>query len=430
MIKLKQTTIENFKGIIEPITVEIADDVFYIIGSNGSGKSSLIDALLFCITGSTPGLYKKDRWQLKRGKKPSKVSAVLHDTELGCDITVKKKITKGRTEVKITATDGMFRKNIDAEYIESLLSQYTWDLTEFIQAPPEMQAKMLNIDTSEYDAVIAEKKEIQSDANKAKLHAMRAVKDLEDTHGKDRLNTAIEKIDTALLAKTHAALLKQNFEASRYEEVRRRRDAEINRLNDEIKAMKHELNKLYNDRDDAVIVRAVPDSVMETVEQQMKNADSLNALAAVQGNYIQRKKEQEKLADEWDKAVQATALAEDARDKYLSKFSLPAGAEINSEGELTVPNAEGGQVPLKETHLNTAKAFETAIAVLQGTVAPEAPIYIIRGGGLFDRDDKGGIPMLKELHDKTGAQIICELVSVDKPKGAASVKLSEGKVSE
>lgn len=427
MITLTKAEVENFKGIADPITVNIAGDVFYVIGSNGSGKSSFLDALLLCITGKTPGLYKKDRWQLKKGGKPSKIGVTLHDSELGCDIVIRKKILKSRTEVTIEASDG---RKIDAGYIENLLSQYTWDLSAFIQASGKEQAEILNIDTSEYDAVIAQRKEEQSDVNKKKLAAMAAVRDMEKHYGKDVLLEVTPAVDTAELSKIQQGFLKQNFEAEKAAKLIEDTKGEIQDVESRIKELSAKLEnfrrKLKNLPDPVFI----PEEVINDTEDKIQGAEDSNARARWQQEYRSRVSEADKYENAWRRAGKAASRAEAEKIHYLSGVSLPEDAGITETGELVVADSEGSLVPLKETHLNTAWALKAAINVLQATVAPKCPIYLVRGGGLLDRNSLGEIPLLKRLHENTGAQIICELVTVSKPKGASSVKMEEGKVSE
>src|SRR4051812_47267112 len=46
MLKLRRIRIEGFKAL-DAIDVEVSDDVFFLIGTNGAGKSSILQAIAF-----------------------------------------------------------------------------------------------------------------------------------------------------------------------------------------------------------------------------------------------------------------------------------------------------------------------------------------------------------------------------------------------
>ncbi len=55
MIRVKTLHIENFRGIRE-INLDLAGNNYGICGPNGTGKSGVVDAIEFCLTGDVTRL--------------------------------------------------------------------------------------------------------------------------------------------------------------------------------------------------------------------------------------------------------------------------------------------------------------------------------------------------------------------------------------
>ena len=55
MIRIKTIHIEEFRGIRE-LDLDLASENFGICGPNGTGKSGVVDAIEFCLTGNVTRL--------------------------------------------------------------------------------------------------------------------------------------------------------------------------------------------------------------------------------------------------------------------------------------------------------------------------------------------------------------------------------------
>lgn len=84
-------TVENFRGISEPVTINLQAKgtgkvtSLVLLGDNGSGKSSLVDALEFCLRGrlsrrsGAEGKQRREVMNLSAGRKPPAVITSLSD---------------------------------------------------------------------------------------------------------------------------------------------------------------------------------------------------------------------------------------------------------------------------------------------------------------------------------------------------------------
>src|ERR1700738_964528 len=50
-MKLSKLTIEGFRGFGERVEIDLSPDVIILSGPNGTGKTSILDAILWCVTG-------------------------------------------------------------------------------------------------------------------------------------------------------------------------------------------------------------------------------------------------------------------------------------------------------------------------------------------------------------------------------------------
>jgi DNA repair exonuclease SbcCD ATPase subunit len=60
-VRLIDIRIEGFRGFAEPVEIDLDADAVIVRGDNGTGKTSLIDALLWLFTGSLPHLAERQR---------------------------------------------------------------------------------------------------------------------------------------------------------------------------------------------------------------------------------------------------------------------------------------------------------------------------------------------------------------------------------
>ncbi|WP_273521915.1 AAA family ATPase [Rhodosalinus sediminis] len=114
MIRIKMIKIEEFRGIRE-LSLDLEGENFGICGPNGTGKSGVVDAIEFCLTGSITRLSGQGAGELNvRGHAPhvdqrdnpdkATVTIAASIPALGKDVTIKRNVKSPRT-VSITPNE-------------------------------------------------------------------------------------------------------------------------------------------------------------------------------------------------------------------------------------------------------------------------------------------------------------------------------------
>lgn len=152
-MKIESINIKNFKGL-EDVQKEINGQNVYLIGKNGSGKTSFIDAVWGGLTGK-----KLPEEPTHNGKKKG-----LIEIDLG-DCIARTKFTKGRP-TKFELERKEFEKEADKfiksprTYLENRIGLLNFDIDEFFAKSNLEQvryfSKIMNVDFSDLDADLEE----------------------------------------------------------------------------------------------------------------------------------------------------------------------------------------------------------------------------------------------------------------------------------
>ncbi len=113
MIHINSIHIEEFRGIRE-LDLDLADENFGICGPNGTGKSGVVDAIEFCLTGNVTRLSGQGQGELSvkghaphvdQRKKPdrAKVSIAATIPSLGKDVTITRTVNNPRSATIVPA---------------------------------------------------------------------------------------------------------------------------------------------------------------------------------------------------------------------------------------------------------------------------------------------------------------------------------------
>ena len=120
MIRLKSISIEEFRGIKE-LKLDLGGKSFGICGPNGTGKSGVVDAIEFCLTGSLTRLSGQGQGELSVPKhaphvdsrtqpEKAKVEITAHIPSIGKDVTIARSV-KTPKQVSVTPSGGPRRGN-------------------------------------------------------------------------------------------------------------------------------------------------------------------------------------------------------------------------------------------------------------------------------------------------------------------------------
>jgi hypothetical protein len=159
-IKLASTTFRNFTKF-NAIEVNYNDDISYLCGNNGAGKSSLtVLGLQACIK----GIAEKDLGGNLIGSrfafigpigKSADIGYRFHDQRHDRFFTITNHITQNQNDIKIEAEDGNQMPN---EWLDDFLSVKLMSENHFCSLSSKDQALSLGINTMTFDDRISELK--------------------------------------------------------------------------------------------------------------------------------------------------------------------------------------------------------------------------------------------------------------------------------
>jgi len=149
----KKLEVTNFKGIKNYLLAEFKNQyIIYIIGDEGQGKTSLLDAMKFNLEGKKafPQAVWKEIRSTAQGDKKTKVTLELAeinktDPEI---LTITRSMTDAGVYEKISSNK---KKKMDIDYINGFFNSFCFDPLAFSQLSGKDQALALGIDTGKWD---------------------------------------------------------------------------------------------------------------------------------------------------------------------------------------------------------------------------------------------------------------------------------------
>lgn len=140
---------ENFK-VLEAVDVQFANGTTIVTGKNGSGKSSLLEALWAALGGN-----RATSKPVRKGADKAVIEAEVSDGEN--TYIVRKRILPSGERLEIFAADGQPMRSPQA-VLDRLLGALTFDPVEFLRLKPAQQVEVLRkvsgVDTSEDEAAV------------------------------------------------------------------------------------------------------------------------------------------------------------------------------------------------------------------------------------------------------------------------------------
>ena len=145
MIRIKTMKIEEFRGIRE-LSLDLEGANFGICGPNGTGKSGVVDAIEFCLTGNITRLSGQGAGELSvKGHAPhvdqraspdkAKVTITAAIPALGKDVTIKRSVKSPRS-VSITPSDDAVKAVVQELQVHPEFALSRREIAKYIVTPP------------------------------------------------------------------------------------------------------------------------------------------------------------------------------------------------------------------------------------------------------------------------------------------------------
>ncbi len=423
---------ENIKRI-EVVAITPAGNVVEITGKNGSGKTSVLDAIWWAIKGEKP----IQETPIRKGSETAMIE--LDFGKLKVTRRFKAKEGSHTTSLIVeTESDGIKSKAQNPQKVlDQLYSHLTFDPLEFTRMDAKKQFDTLkqfvpDVDFEEIDKANAKDFADRTDINRQadQLRAQIAGIQIAD------LVNAVRSDESALVAEL-AGAGEFNADLERRRARRATTEAEAERLFKSVATARHRAAAL---RAEADAIDAIADGEAEQEAALRKVITEAEALppprdtteiqakiTAARSHNAQvdeavRAKQSLDTMTEQAKALEAKshALTEAMKVRTQAKQDAIAAAKLPVEG---ISFGDGAillnDVPFDQA--SDAEQLRTSIAIA-AAMNPKLRIIRVRDGSLLDEDS---MKLLAEMAEKSDMQVWIETVSSDRP---GAIVLEDGHV--
>ena len=428
-LKFLGLEIENFKNL-EKRKVDIGGQSIMVIGKNGTGKSSIIQALM-----SPLNSKMLPTEPIKKGEERAKISVTIGGNHFGSyseyilDMYFTAKDKKGR--LTVTNADGESVKS-PATFIKGLIGNVSFDIMKWLHDDKANKLKTIKALTGVSDEIDIIDIQIKKTKEDRKYKKQRA-EDLEailnnhaftpqeiDMYSRtiDLLPIQQEMAGIAKAQKDYDGVINKlnEFNSNVYrlnQSIYEKRE-EINRLTNQIEAMEHEISQSQsNIQSGNKWLETHERPSIEAVNEKINQAILHNEKCSQIGNLASHQREMITCKEEANKmSVDITAL-EDKKLSIISKSQFNIPGLTFTDDDIFLDN-----IPLEEGQVNTARLFEigTEVAIAMN---PNLKVIFLHDASLFDHE---ALKTIIRKVEERGYQLVVELVSED---NEAEVRFTE-----
>lgn len=428
-LKFLGLEIENFKNL-EKRKVDIGGQSIMVIGKNGTGKSSIIQALM-----SPLNSKMLPTEPIKKGEERAKVSVTIGGNHFGSyseyilDMYFTSKDKKGR--LTVTNADGESVKS-PATFIKGLIGNVSFDIMKWLHDDKANKLKTIKALTGVSDEIDIIDIQIKKTKDDRKYKKQRA-EDLEailNNHAftPQEIDMYSRTIDLLPIQQEMAGIAKAQKDYDGVVNKVNEFSSNVNRLNQSIEEKQQEILRLQNQIEglNAEIVSNTENiqkgeawlSVhsrpsIEGINERINQAILHNEKCSQIGNLASHQREMITCKEEANKMSIDIAALEDKKSSIISKSQFNIPGLTFTDDDIFLDN-----IPLEEGQVNTARLFEigTEVAIAMN---PNLKVIFLHDASLFDHEALKTI--IKKVEER-GYQLIIELVSED---NEAEVKFTE-----
>lgn len=461
-MKVKSIELNNFANY-NKVAVSFDDNVTYLIGKNGSGKSTIgITAIWFMFQGiaekssggNNPLIGERFRFIGPNGK-TANGEMVLHDEKTGNYIKVIRKLTKTGTDLSFEAPEGV---QLDQQWLTDLFNIFLIAPKKFCELSAKDQAKALGIDTKKFDDEIAVIKKQYTEYN-AVYRSFGEIAEVEKVDKVDvselqaKKGLVRQKLNDQYLENKKAnEATKKAWEVACSEIDKECSDFNLiqDQLRDKIEIAKRSLVNLCdvgylgNEVNEWIATLGVPqdeksseqfypaeptyiqelpdDSKLKAIDQQIIDANKTNQDALLYEQYLLKKKQKEDYELLLKGNKERQSIKEGERLDYIKSFKFPfSNLTVGEDGELLLNGK-----PIKAEYFSTGELLKI-IPVLISTTQPELKYVFLQDFNLMDEDKQKEI---EEYLTGKGFQLVVEMVGKTKVADKNCILLRDNVVVE
>lgn len=409
-MKIKNISIYAFKGIEDQLNLPIGEQSLLLLGPNGVGKSSILDAI-YCVLDSD----NMPEQPINIKHENSKVELEMVD-EKGNIITATLKINdKGHN---LTLKMGEFTVDKPRTYLNKIVGEnISFDPIEFAEMSKtakgkkeqaETILKILVLDLSEIEDAIKDFKEQRLESSR-KLESLKAERKIVEKDLPREIEDYSESILLTTLLEEKTLLqgeLSQNRQAKQKAEYLAEKIKDTQKQIAELQKYLETLDKDYSIHESVIKkTEHVVEKVLD-IDTKIANSENHNKLHK---QYIDHKKLVESLATEETTNKNLDAVI---KDKNKQKLDVIAERCKTLELGFSLFIDDTGNIYIDKvlmSQLNTARQIEVGIKIYMNS-NPKLRILRLSNLSLCDTKTKQSI---QELINKNGYQAFVEVISPD-----------------
>ena len=364
---LEKLKIKNFKGI-ELIELRLNKTVNRFVGLNGSGKTSILEAIWICLKGigkkDTGGNFIGNRSEyIGISGKSSDIETIFINNE-GVNIKCSNHITQQGNELHFESQD----QTISPDTVKNLFDAHFLNATEFCKLTPQQQSIKLginvdkfkeNLESLKYDAKVIRKQikdiGVLDDIEKVEHVNINLLNDekekirknlnliyLQNKKSNDRKRAEYNKMKDELRLKNEKIITENE-----------KRNTNINISNDCLKKLReigytgkevskfiNELpkpNKLKEIQEPEYVTERPDDSDLQNIEKKIYQALINNEKYVKYQKYQDKKNLLNSLEQELQLNVAEQKKVAEQKIRYIKDFNFAfSGVSVNDDGELTI----------------------------------------------------------------------------------------------
>lgn len=419
MSKIVQLTASNVKRL-QAVSIKPDGSTVVIGGRHGNGKSSVLDSIVYAITG-TKSLPPQP---LRRGTSKGYI-----DLDLG-DLKIRRTFNR-KGDADYTTSLEVKRANGDKvsspqALLDTLCSSLAFDPLEFARMKPKAQLEALkslvNLDFTDVDR------------DRSRLYAERTEVNRQTQQKKAELETT-PKIDGVPAAEVS---ISERLAALRKAESANKANADQRKLlsskeqslaakNIEVKRLEEALTSALNERDaiekaveaQAEIVESLPADVdLQGLQTELSEAETINRHVRQNQKRAAVANAFKELSDKGDELTSQIEEIDDKKSAAMKSAKFPVdGLSFGNDGVLL------NGLPLEQA--NTAAQIELSVA-MGLALNPTLRVMLVRDGSSLFADETG-LGLIAKLAEQHDAQVWIERASIGEE---CSVIIDDGRVLE
>jgi DNA repair exonuclease SbcCD ATPase subunit len=370
-MRVLRLTAENIKRLkVVDISIDPSEPVIEITGKNGQGKSSVLDAMFYAITGGR----KLPRQPIRKGQDNAEVTV-----DLG-ELKVTRRFTEKGTSLVVTNSDGA-RFPSPQGILDSLHSELSFDPLEFSRLKPEAQygtlkdlagpeiEKLEGANQKDYDL----RTDINRRAKEAKARAAGMVPQFEDS---------TKPVDIAKLTEKLQKVITANVMIDREVRDRETEDQTLTMLRQELKDLEAKVKgrKPVGKKVDVFELKK------EITEAEARNAD-----VRIREEKSRLEDQTRKLEKESEDITDRMTERDKKKQELIEKLKIPIKGLSLIDGQVNY-----NLVPFDQC--STAEQIRISFAIAM-TLNPRLRVIRIKEGSLLDDESMNIVTELAAKHD-------------------------------